>query len=271
MASQILAADGLPARPSQPYAREKLDYVRRYMDIFATGMKKWANRGYIDLLAGPGRCRLETGEEFDGSPILSLGAAFTQRVFVEADPELVAALRTRVAGRGIIIEGDCNKAATLSAVRKAIPPNALCLAFIDNLGTDVTFTTIATLTEQRKVDLMIVFQAQDFTRNISDAFSGADDPVRVDAFFGDGGWRDVVATAKRRNASPGEVTSDLLGFYESRLGTIGYEHIAGARRPMKNRKNATQYRLLLAGRDPKAEEFFRKIDAIEPSGQRGLW
>lgn len=117
---------------------------------------------------------------------------------------------------------------------------------------------------------MIVFQAQDFTRNISDALMGIDDPARVDAFFGHAGWRDVAAAAKARNATPGEVTNDLLGFYQSRLESIGYGYIAGARRSMKNSRGATQYRLLLAGKHPKAQEFFRKIDAIEPSGQRGL-
>lgn len=270
MPNSPLASDSLPARPSQAYAIEKLYYVRRYMDIFAKGMKKWGNRGYIDLMSGPGRCRLENGEEFEGSPVLSLGAPFTHRVFVEADATLVAALRTRVEGQGTIIEGDCNAPDVVEAIRRTIPANALSLAFADNLGTDVTFETIAALTDNRSMDLMIVFQAQDFTRNIADALSGADDPARVDAFFGNGGWREVATAAKARNATPGEVTADLLEFYESRLRSLGYAYIAGTRRAMKNSKNAMQYRLLLAGRHPRAEEFFRKIDAIEPSGQRGL-
>jgi three-Cys-motif partner protein len=240
------------------------------MHIFATGMKKWGNRGFIDLMAGPGRCRLDSGEEFDGSPLLSLDAEFTHRVFVEANPELVAALRARLRGTGTIIEGDCNAPETVAAIRRTVPANSLSLAFADNLGTDVTFATLAALTAGRKIDLMIVFQAQDFTRNINDALTGSDDASRVDAFFGADDWRAVATEARARNATPGEVTTELLKFYGSRLQTLGYGHITGARRSMKNSKNATQYRLLLAGKHQKAEEFFRKIDAIEPFGQRGL-
>jgi hypothetical protein len=44
------------------------------MKIFSQGMKRrWPHRVYVDLLAGPGRrVDRDTGEEFDGSPLLAL-------------------------------------------------------------------------------------------------------------------------------------------------------------------------------------------------------
>ncbi|MFW6126215.1 MAG: hypothetical protein ACOC58_03835 [Chloroflexota bacterium] len=56
------------------WAKDKLYYIERYCHIFNTGMKeRWSTGSYIDLFAEPGKCVVEeTGEEFDGSPLVSL-------------------------------------------------------------------------------------------------------------------------------------------------------------------------------------------------------
>ena len=266
------AVDGLPARPSQPYAIEKLHYVGQYQTIFAQGMKgKWPNRIYIDLLAGPGRCRIrETGEEFEGSPILSFAAPFTHRVFVEAEPTLAAALRQRAVGPCHIIEADCNASDTIAEIRAQCPANALGLAFVDNLGLDVSFTTMAALTRDRKIDLMVVMQLQDLTRNVQDVLSGRDDRHRVDDFFGGPAWEAKARQLMAANASAGEIANGLVTFYGDQLASIGYPHVAESRSVMRNSVNAAQYRLVLAGKHQKAVEFFRKIEKIDPRGQRAL-
>ena len=63
-------SDGLPLRPSGKWALEKLDYLKRYIDVFETSMRnKWKIRNYVDLLAGPGKIWVrETGEVALGSP-----------------------------------------------------------------------------------------------------------------------------------------------------------------------------------------------------------
>jgi hypothetical protein len=63
-------SDGLIARASGGGAREKVYYLERYLEIFSVGMKaRWGGRlYYLDLFAGPGKCRIrDTGEEIDGS------------------------------------------------------------------------------------------------------------------------------------------------------------------------------------------------------------
>jgi hypothetical protein len=64
---QQLASDGFIARDSGAWAKEKLYYLERYLDIVSVGMKKkWAGRlYYANLLAGPGKCRTRgSNEEF---------------------------------------------------------------------------------------------------------------------------------------------------------------------------------------------------------------
>ena len=59
-----LGSDGLVARDSGVWAKEKLYYLEHYLDIFSVGMnKKWAGKlYYVDLFAGPGKCRIRETE-----------------------------------------------------------------------------------------------------------------------------------------------------------------------------------------------------------------
>jgi len=87
--------DGLVARKSGRWVAEKLDYVRRYIDIFETSMKsKWSKRNYIDLFAGPGKDVLDTGEILLGSPLLALVTKyrFTNYYFADIDPDNMVVL-----------------------------------------------------------------------------------------------------------------------------------------------------------------------------------
>jgi three-Cys-motif partner protein len=261
-------------RKSQPYAIEKLYYVERYQQIFAKGMKKaWrGNLGYVDLLAGSGRCWIETtNEEFEGSPVRSLKAPFAHRIFVEENLLLADALSRRIGNVGRVIRGDCNAPSVIAEIRAAIPDNALTLTFVDNLGTDVALETLRALTQQRKMDLLVVMQVQDFTRNVLTVLDGDQDRTRIDAFFGGRAWEDVVNLAIRQNASPAQISDNLVDHYAGCLRGLGRPEIALGRRTMRNSNNAAQYRLLLASADPRAVDFFRKIEQIDPHGQRGLF
>lgn len=269
----IQADDGLPARASGDWAQEKLYYVAKLMEIFATGQKhRWPLRAYIDLMAGPGLCKLrEGGEQFDGSPLLALRTKtpFTHAIFVELNEEAAAALTTRTAGdtlrpRPTIITGNCNAAEVIQAIRTHIPGNALTLAFIDMLGLDVTYLTLRALTRDRKIDLAITLQLQDLARNLPAALEAGQDS-RITAFLGVSDW-----PARLRPVPPGERVSAFVDLYLEQLRTLGYLHVHQRRAPMKNSKNAPLYRLLLASKHPRGAEFFAKIERIEYDGQRQL-
>ena len=66
--------DGLPARTVSEWNDRKHHFLRRYMEIFAVGMRRrWKERAYVDLFAGPGRTyNQDTGRFDDGSPLIAL-------------------------------------------------------------------------------------------------------------------------------------------------------------------------------------------------------
>ena len=85
------SVDGRLVRDSGPWAKDKLYYVGRYMSIFNGGMKNfWPQRGYIDLMAGPGVCKdRDSGDEFDGSPLLALASEppFRRALLADVDAD----------------------------------------------------------------------------------------------------------------------------------------------------------------------------------------
>ncbi|MFB3853561.1 MAG: three-Cys-motif partner protein TcmP [Vicinamibacterales bacterium] len=273
MPAELTARDGLAARPSGEWAREKLFIVARYIDIFTTGQKrKWPQCAFVDLMAGPGICiERETGEEFPGSPLLALRTKtpFTHAVFVELDARLRAALAQRTSAPDLrpvptILEGDCNSSCVVDEIRRTVPANALTLAFVDMLGLDVHFATLRRLTAGRRMDLLITFQVNDLTRNVRRAIAAGGDE-RMDAFFGSDEW-----LARVREVPRGEYANILTDYYAERLRTLDYPYCDRHRAPMKNSKNAPLYRLLLASRHERAGDYFQKIATIDWSGQRAF-
>ena len=157
--------DGLPMRESGPWVSEKLDYLKRYIDVFETSMReKWARRHYIDLFAGSGKCerRRKTGGIYLGSPLLALTTKypFTGYFFVDYDPANIAALKKRcgassVYDRARFIVGDANLVAE-GIVQRIQGTSALNLAFLDPAGLELHWKTVVTLAQLKRLDLIIV-------------------------------------------------------------------------------------------------------------------
>ena len=170
------AIDGLPARLSGQWAKEKLKYLDKYIHLFNVGMKnRWHNRVFLDLLAGCGKCVDEdTGEEFDGSPLRAIRCEepFTRVICVESETGLADALEQRTKDQAHVIRDDCNNPRVIEQLRGSLGYGILGLAFVDNLGLDVPLSTIGQLTEGRLIDLFIVFQIGDIKRNIRDVLAG---------------------------------------------------------------------------------------------------
>ena len=274
------AQDGLPARVSGLWAREKLFFVERYMQIFNAGMKKkWPTRGIVDLMAGSGLCIEGDGldAEFQGSPLLALDTdpPFTHAVFIEADERLCDALQARILKQTtpnpVVLQRSCNDPFVLEQIRKHIPSHALCLAFADMLGLEVEFETVRRLSENRKVDWLITFQVSDLTRNAREAVKDTAHGKRFDAFFGGGGWREIVRRFDAGERGGRELADALTTFYIEQLMRIGYAHVAQLHELMRNSKNAPLYRLILAGKHERAADFFDKISRINYAGARRLF
>lgn len=268
-------SDGLPVRKSGRWAREKLHFAGRYMGIFNAGMQRqWRERAYVDLMAGPGRCVDQQGE-FDGSTLLAVRCqpGFTHLVAVERHAGLAQALRTRLhevrPRQAEVIVGDCNDAVVVARVRASIP-RTLTFVFVDLLGMEVSFDTLADLTHERRMDLLFTYQESDLTRNARRAMDGADGP-RWDRFFGTPDWRNVIRSVERGLHPHRTVKHALMDFYARRLGTIGYQHVEVLAEPVRNDRRAPLYRPVFASKHGRGSDFWRKISAQPPDAQPHLF
>jgi three-Cys-motif partner protein len=262
----ILGADGLLARDSGPWAREKLNHLQRYMEMVTTSMPgKWKGLVFIDLMAGPGLCVDRTdNSEFVGSPLISLRTKkpWSKVYLVELDEATRTALQQRVAAQpraatAEVIVGDSNAPSVIARLRTAAD-GVLSLAFVDLIGQEVAFDTIRALTAARHIDLWFSFPEMDLRRNATIAPGDAEEAVRWTRFFGTDAWRPIVSSRR-----PGPALIQLRELYLKQLASLGYL-TEFSRLPMKNSLKRSMYRPLFASRDSRGIDFFRK--AIQKSG-----
>jgi len=268
-----LGSDGLVARDSGVWAKEKLYYLEHYLDIFSVGMnKKWAGKlYYVDLFAGPGKCRIrETEEEIDGSPLIALKFNFAKYFFVESDEKYCRALEARVKARAPekykdveIIQGDCNH----EIEKIKLPPSSLGLAFIDPTGvSSLAFETIRKLAHDRKIDLIINFPEGMGIRMNLHQYTQKERNA-LNRFMGSAIWQE-----RRRQVltSFDEMCTEIANEYLTNLKSLGYLAVNSDWIPVKTDQNTLLYYLLFASKNPRGNDFWRKITKIDPHGQRHL-
>ncbi len=224
---------------------------------------KWAERVYVDLFAGPGRCRVKgTDVEIPGSPLLALETkyGFTRLFLNDQEPSFVEALKERVrkyeGAHVTFLNQDCNSAAR--TVADELPPNSLCLAFIDPFKWEIAFESLAALTKGRPMDLVITFHSGNIKR-------AADyEPAALHDFFGDSKWK--AEYDRSRKSGKREGTRVLLDCYESNLGRIGYHHCRDYVL-VRNSRETPLYHLVLASKHPRGQEFWDKVSDRDRDGQ----
>lgn len=132
MGKLIDGDDGLPAEEVGVWAKEKHDYLCRYINISRSARAKYLGPGpgkagatYIDLFCGPGRCKVrDTGEWIDGGVVAAWkksqegGAPFTQVFIGDLDTQRREAAATRLRQLGApVVEID---GAAVNAVQQVI-------------------------------------------------------------------------------------------------------------------------------------------------------
>jgi three-Cys-motif partner protein len=271
----VSATDGLPVRSSGAWVEEKLYYLGRYLKIFSVGMKnKWGGRlYYVDLFAGPGRCRVRGSQkELDGSPLVSLlGFDFAKYYFFEADPECFHALDERVKERAPnklekvkMIPGDCND----TIEQSDLPSKGLGVAFIDPTGiSQLSFETIRTLAAGRQIDLIINFPEGMGIRMNLHQYTEKDTSA-LSRYMGSERWK---ARYQQSLTSFDQVCSEIAKEYLTNLGSLGYRAVDSDWIPVRTDQNVLLYYLLFASKNPKGNEFWHKITRIDLHGQRGLF
>lgn len=270
---KVCPSDNLPARVVGDWSEDKHYYLKHYIDIFSTGMhKRWATRVFVDLFSGPGMCCYrESGRFCEGSPLLALKAAypFTDYHFSELEPTAVQALKKRCAqfkdkATISLYSEDCNTVAAKIAAR--VPATALSLAFIDPTGLDINLSAIADLTKGKRMDLIILFASgMSIKRNIEKWYQA--ESSKIDGFFGGNEWRPIY---ERNLTDYAGLTRDLLALYARKLRTLGYTMEPDQAVQVKNSNNLPLYVLLFASKNPRGNDFWKKIKQIESNQQRSL-
>jgi three-Cys-motif partner protein len=285
-------ADGLLMRKSGDWVEEKLDYLRRYIDIFQTAMqhKKWRAHHYIDLFAGPGKCIVPAkGSVLLGSPLLALTASppFTSCFFADLDGESLAALQERCSASPQyshvrFLEGDSNALVRgiVDEIKAIDRPHlrdqwsSINLTFLDPAGLDLHWQTVETLSEPYTMDLIIHYPQGGLNRYAGAAFN-SEDTNKVDLFFGGTEWRDIYAEGSRFGI--GCDHRKLMDLYKSKLQALGYQEVfrddeVGDEPLIRNaRRNAPLYRLLFASKHPLGSRFWRAVTRRNVHGQQLLF
>lgn len=285
--------DGLPARDSGEWVKEKLFYVQRYIDTFETAMrnKSWRRRNYIDLFAGPGKCNIRgTNEYILGSPLLALKTQypFTDYYFGDVVKENIDHLKERSNDSNIhqnhihYLVGDANQ--KVQEVVTEIEQfdrvfikgvgSCLNLAFLDPEGLELEWATVAALGKMRTMDLIIHYSQNGLTRNLDRCFSTNEDTV-IDRFFGDRVWRDVYKKALSKKETIG-IHRALIDYYKARLSKLGYVVINDQQQTVReplirsSGRNAPLYRLIFASKHPLGNKIWNEVTKKNYYGQQNL-
>lgn len=278
-----LDADGLRARCVGDWYADKLHYVSRYAGIFTKGMKyKWPHLVYLDLFAGPGRCRVKPKGQFDdGSPLTALKLGFTHYYFSDLSNDAVAALQARCLkvareDQYVLVQlGDANTLAKgLNAEVKKLGRETLAFAFIDPPGTEMRYDSIASLTAGLPMDLLIFFPLQmNIQRQAHYRRADTAENAQWDAYFGTNEWRCLRSGHQ------------LYELYLAQLRKLGYQYF-GEGKVVRDRRRGTLprgpsrpgrgggnklYILIPASKHKRGEEFWNKATPEDAARQRDLF
>lgn len=224
--------------------------------MFATGMKnRWANRVYLELFSGPGKCVVRGSNQEDlGSPLKVIGHEFTKFIFTEMNIPAAQALATRLApapnaSKAEIWCGDCAEAIE----HVTIPKPALTFSFIDPTGIGhAPFSLIETLHRKTRCDLLINIQhGMGIKMNIHQYTPDADDTSALTRFLGHDGWKAIP------QHNPKDFFAGVLDLYKEQLARLGFAFI-GREVMISTAQGLSLYLLLYASGHQRGQEFWEK-------------
>ena len=262
--ASIPASDELPALEVSEHTREKETVIENYTGIFTSGMRgMWPNLYYVDPFAGPGICRIrESDDEIDGSPLLAAKSklGFSSYFLGDNNPEFIEALRQRFEKldtpekpNAKFYTGEAN--ATVREMLKELPhPNQLGLAVIDPWGWDISFETLASLCENRRLDLVIYFPVYHAILNWSA------DINTLDQFMNGETYKERFRSAMSQERSQSEAMRVLLDAYSAELTKIGYKFVRDDYSVrLSPGRGRIQYCLVFASKNVRGADFWDKI------------
>jgi three-Cys-motif partner protein len=240
----------------------KIEIVRKYAAAYSKVLAGQPLRySYIDGFSGPGEHRRKhTGEPVMGTPIevLSVEPRFHEYHFIDSRSEKIDHLRKQIGDRKDVhtYTGDTNEILTRDVFpRVAYRDYRRGLCLLDPYGLDLDWTVIHAAGAARSIEIFLNFPTADMQRNVFWHDHQNVDPrdiARMDRFWGDNSWRNVVYVTSRDLFGTIEVKSEMASIVEAfrkRLHVVaGFKHVP-APIAMRNDQGAIVYYLFFASQN----------------------
>jgi three-Cys-motif partner protein len=275
MGNLVDGDDGLPVEDVGEWAKQKHDYLCRYIDISRGARAMYIGPGkagatYVDLFCGPGRSRVrETGEWIDGGVVAAWnksregGAPFTQIYIADLDTERrqAAAARLRRLGAPVIeVEGAAVEAA--HKVVAELNPHGLNFAFLDPFDlAALNFEIIQTLSALKRIDMLVHVSQMDLQRNAVSYATANESPF--DSFAP--GWRQHVPLNQPQHA----LRHQVLNYWRDRVADLGVWP-STEMKLLKGGNNQPLYWLLMAAKHSLPHKFWATASNAEGQGSFGF-
>jgi len=261
----LTALDGMLARKSGDWAKRKHHYLGNYCGITTKSMQRKWKLVYLDVMSGPGLCKLkETGEEFPGSPLVALEHEFDEYHFCEDHAGLADALEKRVSkhpkAKRVKIHNE-NWVKLAESGKFSFGSSTLVVAFVDPTGiSQVPLSAMRHLAQNAHIDLLVTIQYRLGIVWNAPQYQRAENDTVLDAFLDSRDWRKWDA---QDPTVFGRKAIEQFSLTISNLGFIGTRHISvPEQQPL--------YRFTLFSRHSLAEKFWTEVLKIDEKGQREL-
>ena len=252
----------------------KLEILRKYAVAYSTILSAQTKASlfhvYIDAFAGAGQHLSKATQEFvPGSPLNALAVQPNFREFhlIDIAPEKIEYLRELIGARNdvFIYQGDCNEILLRDVfphVRYDQYRRGLCV--LDPYGLHLDWKVISTAGGMRSLDLFVNFPVQDMNRNVfwhNPELVDETQISRMNLFWGDESWRDVVYETKRNlfNFPEKEPNEEIAQAFRQRLKEKAAFDFVPEPLAMRNSKGAIVYYLFFASQNKTAEKIAREI------------
>ena len=236
----MLDDDGLQLDEVGPWAKEKHERLRKYVDISrAVGRKFLKKSGcatYIDLFCGSGRAFIrDTNEKIDGSPLVAFkcardgGDPFSEIHIADVEEEKVIIAAKRIANIGGTATTYVGKAEHVaSQIVARLNPYGLHFAFLDPYNLDaLPFSVIEASSSLKYIDILIHISVHDLQRNLDAYLMSMDGQLERFA----PGWRQYVRLKQSKSAT----RAAYIAYWARKLEKLGcragtHELVSGQRK-----------------------------------------
>lgn len=279
----VLASDGRLALRIKPHTIRKLKVIEYYLAQFATAMRPkppnratrfigFAERNYIDLFAGPGRCRVLASSvpselrDVDGSPLIALKVRhpLSNYYFIDIDQGVIESLEQRTAETATakgsekrFLIGDCNEKVN-EVLRHVDAKNSISVALIDSFTIACKWSTVKALARCKRMDLIINFpMGMSINRNLHKWVEN--ESSALDDFFGNRKWRDIY---EQELGMARQCIRPFLDLYEQGLAELGYRVGDVREIPIRSQRGVPLYYLVFASRSDLGDKFWNNAARV---------